>query len=96
VADMMRSASARFVERHFDPGLPQRVLWSNFRLLGFCNSSDFSSLLVGVEDFADYFANVPVSSVQILAVSYNFFRRRFILSGNRKDLDEMISALNEN
>jgi hypothetical protein len=69
VADMMRSASARFVERDFDPGLPQRVLWSNFRLLGFCNSSDFSSLLVGVDDFADYFANVPVSSVQIPAVS---------------------------
>jgi hypothetical protein len=60
VADMMRSASARFVERDFDPGLPQRVLWSNFRRLGFCNSSDFSSLGVGFEDFADYFANVPV------------------------------------
>jgi hypothetical protein len=39
------------------------VLWSNFRRLGFCNSSDFSSL----EDFADYFANVPVPSVQIAA-----------------------------
>jgi hypothetical protein len=37
----VRSASARFVERNFDPGLPQRVLWSNFRRLGFCNSSDF-------------------------------------------------------
>jgi hypothetical protein len=30
VADMMRSTSARFVERDFDPGLPQRVFWSNF------------------------------------------------------------------
>jgi hypothetical protein len=60
VADMMSSASAQFVERDFDPGLPQRVLWSNFRRLGFCNSSDFSSLRVGVEDFSDYFANDPV------------------------------------
>jgi hypothetical protein len=67
VTDMMRFASARFVERDFDPGLPQRVLWSNFRRLGFCNSSEFSSLGVGVEDFADYYANVPVPSVQILA-----------------------------
>jgi hypothetical protein len=41
------------------------VLWYNFRRLGFCNSSDFSSLGVGVEEFADYFANVPVPSVQI-------------------------------
>jgi hypothetical protein len=64
-AGMMRSTSARFVERDFDPDLPQRVLWSNFRRLGFCNSSDFSSLGVGVEDFADYFANIPVPSVQI-------------------------------
>jgi hypothetical protein len=60
VADMMSSASARFVEREFDPGLPQGVLWSNFRRLGFCHSSVFSSLRVGVEDFSDYFANVPV------------------------------------
>jgi hypothetical protein len=65
VAEIMRSASARFVERDFDPGLSQRVLLSNFRRLGFCNSSDFSSLGVGVEDFADYFANVPVPAVQI-------------------------------
>jgi hypothetical protein len=45
--------------------LPQRVLWSNFRRLGFCDSSGFSSLGVGVGDFADYFANAPVPSVQI-------------------------------
>jgi hypothetical protein len=82
---MMRSASARFVEKDFDPGLPQWVLWSNICRLGFCNSSDFSSLGVGFEDFADYFANVPVPSVQIPAtsghlgfvilVSSNVFRR---------------------
>jgi hypothetical protein len=65
VADMMRSASARVVERDFDPGLPQRVFWFKFRRLGFCNSSDFSSLGVSVEDFGHYFANVPVPSVQI-------------------------------
>jgi hypothetical protein len=66
---MMRSASARFVERDFEPGLPQRVLWSNFRHLGFCNSSDFSFSEVGVEDFADYFANVPVLSFQVPAAA---------------------------
>jgi hypothetical protein len=65
VASMMRYTSARFVERDFDPGLPQRVLWSNFHRLGFCNSSDFSSSGVGVEDFTDYFANVPVPFVHI-------------------------------
>jgi hypothetical protein len=66
VADMMRSAYARFVERDFDPGVLQRVLWSNFLRLRFCNSS---SLGVGVEDFADYFANVLFPSVQIPAAS---------------------------
>jgi hypothetical protein len=54
VADMIRYVSARFVERDFDPGLPQRVLWFNCRCFGFCNSSDLSSLGVGVEDCADY------------------------------------------
>jgi hypothetical protein len=39
VAGLMRSASARFVERAFDPGLSQRVLRSNFRRLGFCSLS---------------------------------------------------------
>jgi hypothetical protein len=55
VANMMRYASARFVERDFDPGLPQRVLWSNLHRLrlGFCNSSDFYFLGVGVEEFAE-------------------------------------------
>jgi hypothetical protein len=36
---------------------------------GFCNSSDFSSLAVGVEAFADYFANIYVPSVQIPSAS---------------------------
>jgi hypothetical protein len=40
-----------------------------FVVFGFCNSSDFSSLGVGVEDFADFFANVPVPSIQIPAAS---------------------------
>jgi hypothetical protein len=31
-------------------------VWSNFRRLGFCESSDFSSLGVGVDVFADYFS----------------------------------------
>jgi hypothetical protein len=38
---------------------------AQLRRLGFCNSSDFSSLGVGVGDFADYFANVPVPLVHI-------------------------------
>jgi hypothetical protein len=72
VADMMRSTSARFVERDFDPGKPQRVLWPNFRRLGFCNSSNYSSSGVGIEDFADYFAHVPIASVQIPAATGHF------------------------
>jgi hypothetical protein len=59
VADKMMSASARIVDREFDPGLPQQVF--------FYYSSDFSSLGVGVDDFADFFANVQVPSVQIPA-----------------------------
>jgi hypothetical protein len=66
MADMMNSASARFVERYFDPGLPQRVLWSNFRRLGFCNSSDFSSLGVSVEDLDFRF---------VILISPNVFQR---------------------
>jgi hypothetical protein len=53
VANMMRSSSARLVERDFDPGLQQRVLWFNFLRLGFCFSSYSSSLGVSVEDFVD-------------------------------------------
>jgi hypothetical protein len=81
VADMVRSASDRFVERDFDPGLPQRVFWSNFRRLGFCNSS---SLAIGVEDFADYFAYVSVPSVQIPAASGHLdgFRYVILVSSN--------------
>jgi hypothetical protein len=44
-----------------------RMLTCRFRC--FCNSSDFSSLGVVVEDFADYLANVPVPSVQIPATA---------------------------
>jgi hypothetical protein len=69
---MIRSASVRFVEKNFDSGLPQRVLWSNFRRLGFCISSDFSSLRIGDEDYADYFANVLVPSGQIPTASEHF------------------------
>jgi hypothetical protein len=53
VTNMLRHTKARFLERHFDPNLPQRVLWSNFCRLGLCDLSDFSSLGVGVEDFVD-------------------------------------------
>jgi hypothetical protein len=67
LADMMRSASARIVESDFDPGLPQ--LWSNFRRFGFCISSDFSSLKVGVVSSTDFFVNVPVPPNQVTAAS---------------------------
>jgi hypothetical protein len=88
MADMMRSESARFVERDFDPGLPQRMLWSNFRRFGFFNSSDFSSLRVGIEDFADYFANITLPSVQIPTASEHL--GGFLLRHN--DLVECFSA----
>jgi hypothetical protein len=68
-AKCQEAASAQFVEKEIDPGLSQRVLWSNFCRLGFCNSSDFSSFGVGVEDSAEYFGNLPVTSVQIPTAS---------------------------
>jgi hypothetical protein len=76
VTDMLRHAKARFVERNFDPNLPQRVLWSNFRRLGLCDSSDFSSLGVIVEDFVDYCADVATPPIQVPTASDvvdNFF-----------------------
>jgi hypothetical protein len=89
--DMMRSASAQFFERDFVTGLSQRVLSSNFRRLDFCNSSDFSSLGVGIEDFADYFGNLPVTtSVQIPTAS-NVFRR---LRVNPPRCSEAVGILN--
>jgi hypothetical protein len=57
VADIRRSASTRFVERDFNPGLPHGCFGA-FVVLAFV--IDFSSLGVGVKDFVDYFANVPV------------------------------------
>jgi hypothetical protein len=48
-------ACARFVEKDFDPGLPQRAVWSSFRRLGFCNSFGFSSSEVGLEDFVEFY-----------------------------------------
>jgi hypothetical protein len=46
VAVLIKSAAARLAERKFDPTLPPKVLWSNFRGLSFCDSSDFSFLLI--------------------------------------------------
>jgi hypothetical protein len=66
IADMMNSAFPDLLT------LPQRVLWFSFRRLGFCNSSNFSSLGVGVEDFVGYFAHVPVPSVQMPTASELF------------------------
>jgi hypothetical protein len=43
VSALIKSATARLAERKFDPTLPPKVL---FRGLGFCDSSDFSFLLI--------------------------------------------------
>jgi hypothetical protein len=44
--------AARLAERRFDPALPPR---SNFRSIGFCDSSDFSSVMgISADDFADF------------------------------------------
>jgi hypothetical protein len=42
----------------FDPALPLKLLWSNFRSMGFCDSSDFSSLGNSADDFADFFCDL--------------------------------------
>jgi hypothetical protein len=57
----------QFCKNHSGPNF-ERALWFNFRRLGFCNSFNFSSLSVGVEDFADFFTNVPVPFVRIPTV----------------------------
>jgi hypothetical protein len=62
VSALIRTAAARLAERRFDPILPPRVLWSNFRSMGSCknpyfecDSSDFSSFRISADDFADFF-----------------------------------------
>jgi hypothetical protein len=45
VAALIKTAAARLAERSLDPALPPKVLWSNFGSMGFCDSSDFSSLI---------------------------------------------------
>jgi hypothetical protein len=55
VTALIKTAAARLAERKFDPALPPKVLWSNFRSIGFCDSSDFSLLGVSADDFTDFF-----------------------------------------
>jgi hypothetical protein len=55
VAALIKTAATRLAERSFDPALHTKVLWSNFRSMGFCDSSDFSSLGISADDFADFF-----------------------------------------
>jgi hypothetical protein len=55
VAALIRTAAARLAERRFDPALPPKVLWLHFRSMGFCDSSDFSSLGISAHDFSDFF-----------------------------------------
>jgi hypothetical protein len=65
VEGMIRDAIGRDVNRKFDPSLPQRVIWSNFRHLGLADSSDFSSLGVNADDFANFFSNINAPSVSV-------------------------------
>jgi hypothetical protein len=55
VATLIRTTAAHLAEQRFEPALPPKVLWSNFRSMGFCDSSNFSSLGVSADDFADFF-----------------------------------------
>jgi hypothetical protein len=45
VAVLIKTVTARLAERRFDPALPPKVLWSYFQSMGFCDLSDFSSLI---------------------------------------------------
>jgi hypothetical protein len=51
VAALIKTAATRLAERRFDLALPPIVLWSNFRRMGFCDSSYFSSLGICPDGF---------------------------------------------
>jgi hypothetical protein len=68
VTDMMRHAKVQYVERNFDPNLPQRVFWSNFLFLGLCDSSDFL-LPIQVPPASDVVGNFFLGILILMSVS---------------------------
>jgi hypothetical protein len=75
VAALIKTAAACLPEIRFDQALPPKVLWSNFRSIGFCNSSDFSSLGISADDFADFSAPqviVPPDLVRLDDAGFSF------------------------
>jgi hypothetical protein len=54
VAAMIKSAESRLAKKNFGAALPTRVLWANFRWMGFV-----------VEDYADYCSNLKTPTVMV-------------------------------
>lgn len=65
VKQLIRKEASRVEQKNFDPSLPTKVLWNNFRRLGLAESPDSNSLGLSVEDFADYFSDVSAPSVAV-------------------------------
>jgi Reverse transcriptase (RNA-dependent DNA polymerase) len=90
VTGLIRCAAARLAERNFDPALPSRVLWSNFRRMGLCKSSDFSSLGLKADDFANFFSNLPTPSIDVPTIPDRLVDDGF--SFRHVDADECLRA----
>jgi hypothetical protein len=82
---LIETAVARLAERKFDQALPPKVLWSNFRSMGFCDSSDFSStiLLIFFCDLSALQFIVPPDPVRLDDAGFSF---------RHVDDDECLSA----
>jgi Reverse transcriptase (RNA-dependent DNA polymerase) len=65
VASLIKNAEARIAERNFDPALPTRVLWSNFKRMGFTKSADFSAAGLVPDEFADYVSDIQTPPVSV-------------------------------
>lgn len=65
VKHLIRKEASRVEQKNFDPSLPPKVLWNNFRRLGLAESADSSLLGIPVEDFADFFSNIAAPSVVV-------------------------------
>jgi Reverse transcriptase (RNA-dependent DNA polymerase) len=65
VRQLIRREAGRVEQKNFDPSLPPKVLWRNFRRLGLAESPDSNSLGLSVESFADFFSNITVPPVVV-------------------------------
>jgi hypothetical protein len=65
VKRLIREGAGLAEQRSFDPSLPSKVLWNNFRRIGLADSSDSPSIGVSADDFADFFSNITAPAVNV-------------------------------